>query len=209
MRSFTPWKNNGCFTDVASEGECAIDLSVRQEPDPRQILYNYYFKCIFLDAVLYTGMWEWRHSKLNIFMSSVYFPNRSFQIKVICGSQMPHPIWETHQRLGKKIEWVKRGKNFQPKQGKRLVGCWAGSTSSPPALTQHHQPGPSLLCSTEQGSLLQGHPSAPMAALESLVLDTVFPECLKAGLNLTCSNSLAFDTDKPRLITECLIRDCI
>lgn len=54
---------------------------------------------------------------------------------------------------------------------------------------------------------MQGHPSAPMAALESLVSDTVFPECLKVGLNLACSNSLAFDIDKPRLITECLIRN--
>lgn len=48
MRSFTPWNNNGCFTDVASEGEYCIDLSVRQEPDPLQIHCNYYFKCIFL-----------------------------------------------------------------------------------------------------------------------------------------------------------------
>lgn len=56
MRSFTPWKNNGCFTDVASKGEYAIDLSVRQEPDFLQIHYNYYFKCIFLDAMLHIGM---------------------------------------------------------------------------------------------------------------------------------------------------------
>lgn len=107
-----------------------------------------------------------------------------------------------------KIQWVKRGKNFQPSQGKRLVGCWAGSTSSPPALTQHHQPGLSFAL-LHGGSLVQGHPPAPMAALESLVSDTVFPECLKVGLNLACSNFLAFDIDKPRLITECLIRDCI
>lgn len=31
-----------------SKGEYGIDLSVKQEPDPLQIHYNYYFKCIFL-----------------------------------------------------------------------------------------------------------------------------------------------------------------
>lgn len=113
-------------------------------------------------------------------------------------------------KVGEKIEWVKRGKNFQLSQGKKLVGCWAGSTSSPPALTQHHQPGLSFAL-LHRGPLVQGYPSAPLAALESLMLDTVFPEYLgfKVGLNLDCSNSLAFDIDEPSLITECLIRDCI